>query len=476
MFDQWKMDLESEDHRARRDMTEKSIARYIKGDTERQVTSSSTSNAVFVSDCTCIMGASVAQPSYLCCGLSNGSVCLLNTANLSKIYLFEVDRDPRAASRDAERRGSTLRGSGSSAAQQLVAVATHMLAPSGSTATAAAAAGQLLLCMTLDSVVCVCPMDLSTVLERKKVSRSDVTKVKPYPLMKSASVRYSIVQFNPKGNRIAAVLGVAQEDGPTSPSTCSDVRHCVAVLTSTDAAVTLQSQFACEREWHTLAPPTTPTAATDAPALKLRYCGWWSADVLVCLWSNSCVQLLRAGDMAVVGECRLLRHCAADAVTSAAVSRPSGAEASESLSSNIVALVLDHNVAATFYVTSKKAVSAEAPDLKRARSELPLSLSITPTLQTYCTEEIPIREAYLFRSFSWTLLLLLESGALVFLDVETMKLSVHRAVNRLRAPDVDRYRARASLALPRHYFCVVNGKPFTAAIIEYNAAVMLKSQ
>ncbi|KPI85204.1 hypothetical protein ABL78_5749 [Leptomonas seymouri] len=475
MLDQWKMDLESEDHRARRDMTEKSIARYVKGDTERQITSSTTSSAVFVSDCTSIMSSSVAQPSYLCCGLSNGSVCLLNTSNLSKIYLFEVDRDPRAVLRDAERRSSTSHGSGPSATQQLVAVATHLIGASGSTTTVTAA-GQLLLCVTLDNVVCVCPMDMSTVLERKKVSRSNMAKVKPYPPMKSESVLYSSVQFNSKGNRIAVVVGLAQDEGSPLQSTSSGVQHCVAVLTSTDDAATLQSQFTSEGEWHTLIPPKGQTTAADASALVLCYCGWWSADVLVCLWSNSCLQLLHADDMMVVGECRLLRHCAADAVTNATFSRPSSAETSAGLSSNIVALVLGHNVAATFYVTSKKAGSVEAPDLKRARSELTFSLSITPTQQTYCTEEIPIREVQLFRSFSWTLLLLLESGALVFLDVESMKLSVHRAVNRLRAPDADRYHTSASLSLPKHYFCVVSGKPFTAAVVEHNTAILLKAQ
>lgn len=468
MLDQWKMDLESEDHRTRRDMTEKFIARNIKGETERQVTSSSTSSAVFVSDCTCIMSATAAHPSYLCSGLSNGSVCLLNTSNLSKIYLFEVDRDPRSAPRG-----------GASAAQQLVAVATHAIVPGGTVSGAAAtgasgaATGQLLLCMTLDNVVCVCPMDMSTVLERKKVSRGDVAKVKPYPSTKSATVLYSSVQFNTKGNRIVAVLGLSQE------AASSGVRHCVAVLSTPDDAATLQSRFACEREWHTLVAPMPPAAAEAPPPLELCYCGWWSVDVLVCLWSNSCLQLLRAADLVVVGECRLLRHCAADAVTNATVSRPSGTDVAESATLNIVALVLRHNVAATFYVTSKRAAEAvEAPGLKRARSETvpSLSFSVCPTLQSYCSEEIPIREMHLVRSFSWTLMLLLESGALVFLDVETMRLSVHRAVHRQRMPDTGRYHTNASLSLPKHFFCVVHGRPFTAAIVEHNAAILLKAQ
>ncbi|HGJ5874083.1 MAG TPA: hypothetical protein ACHBY4_10035 [Arsenophonus apicola] len=479
MLDQWKMDLESEDHRARRDMTEKSIARYVKGETERQVTSSSTSSAVFVSDCACIMGASVAHPSYLCCGLSNGSVCLLNTSNLSKIYLFEIDRDPRAALRDGERRGTI--------AQQLVAVATHTIAPPGSAAVTAAATaaaspgaaagGQLLLCVTLDHTVCVCPMDMSTVLERKKVSRSDMAKVKAFPPTGPTSVLYTSVQFNPKGTRIVAVLGLTQE-GSTASAASSGVRHCVAVMSTTDNGVSLQSRFTSEREWYTLQPPkaqVTAAAAADVPPLELCYFGWWSADVLVCLWSNSCLQLLSSEDMSVLGECRLLRHCTAAAVTNATVSRPSNTDSTESVSSNIVALALEHNVAATFYVMSKAAAIAETPDRKRPRGEMALSLSISPTLQTYCTEEIPIRELHLVRSFSWTLVLLLESGALVFLDVETMKMSVHRAVNRLRAPDAARYRSGAPLTLPRHYFCVVNGKPFTAAIVEHNTAILLKT-
>lgn len=476
MMDQRKMDLESEDHRARRDMVEKSIARYIKSETERQVTSSATSSAVFVTDSTFIMSASVATPSYLCCGLSNGSVCLLNTSNLSKIYLFEVDRDPRAASRDGDRRGGPSAGQ-----HQLVAISTHILAPSSPPppgAASAASGQQLLLCLTLDNVVCVCPMDMSTVLERKKVSRSDMAKVKPFPPLKAASVAYAATQFNPTGTRVVAVLALSQTE--STATGVNAVQYCVAVLSTTDAAPTLQSNFTCADDWHTLAPPTAP--ATDAPPIELCYCGWWSTDVLVCLWSNSCLQLLRGADMAVLGECRLLRHCACDAVTQATISRPGSVDTADGATTNIVALVLQHNVAATFYVTAKKAATAELsePEMKRARGEvplpLPLLLSVSPTLQTFCTEDIPIRELYLVRSFSWTVAVLLESGALVFLDVETMKLSVHRPVNRLRAPDADRYHAGASLTLPRHFFCVLHGKPFSAAIIEHNTAILLKAQ
>ncbi|AYU79896.1 hypothetical protein conserved [Leishmania donovani] len=470
MQDQWKIDLESEDHRSRRDMTEKSIARYVKGEVERQVTSSSTSSSVFVSDCTWIMGASVAQPSYLCCGLSNGSVCLLNTSNLSKIYLFEVDRDSRRSQRDSDR-GGQGQGPGrvSAASQQLVAVATHTVSAGTNPA-----AVQTLLCMTLDNVVCVCPMDMSTVLERKKVSRSDMAKVKPFPAVAAGAVLHSSVHFNSKGSGILALLCIEQESSAAPGA--SSIRYCAAVLSSPDETVTLQSKYASEDDWHTLAPPSAGGDSRPGAPVELCYCGWWSADTLVCVWSNSALQFLQAAGMQVVGECGLLHHCTSDAVTNATVTRPGAAEASDGASSGLIAVVLDHNVAASFYVTVRHSASASAQEPKRHRIEAFLTVTLTPTMQTYCTEDIPIRELHLVRSFSWTIVLLLESGALVFLDAETMRLSVHRPVNRLRAPDAGRYHAGPLMVAPRNFFCVLSGKPFSAVVVEHNTAILLKSQ
>ncbi|KAG5500903.1 hypothetical protein GH5_04489 [Leishmania sp. Ghana 2012 LV757] len=469
MLDQWKLDAESEDHRSRRDMTEKSITRYVKGEVERQVTSSSTSSSVFVTDCTWIMGASVAQPSYLCCGLSNGSVCLLNTANLSKIYLFEADRNFRTSLRDSDRGGQVQgRERASSVSQQLVAVATHTV-PAGTDS----AAVQVLLCLTLDSVVCVCPMDMLAVLERKKVSRSDLAKVKPYPGVAVDAVLHSSVQFNSKGNSILALLCIKEESSVASGA--SSIRYCVAVLSSPDATVTLQSKYACDRGWHTLAYPCAGGESRFGAPVELCYCGWWTADTLVCVWSNSALQFLHAAEMQVIAEGRLLRHCASDRVTNATVTRPGAGDASDGVSGGLVAVVLEHNIAASFYVTVRHSAGYDE-ELKRHCGEAPFAVSMIPTMQTYCTEDIPVRELHLVRSFSWTVVLLLESGALVFLDAETMRLSVHRAVNRLRPPDTDRYHAGPLIIAPRHFFCVLTGKPFSVVVVEYNTAILLKSQ
>ncbi|KAK7198544.1 hypothetical protein NESM_000816100 [Novymonas esmeraldas] len=472
MQDQWMIDGESEDHRSRRDMTEKSIARHVKGEMERQVTSSSTSSAVFVCDGAWITAASIAQPSYLCCGLSNGSVCLLNTSNLSKIYLFELSRDGRGPHKDKDRtdHGRTH----GAASQQLVAVATHALP---ATAAASTSALQVLLCTTLDGAVCVCPMDMSSVLERKKVSRSDMARVKLYPAVSPGAVLHASVQFNAAGNRIVAMLAIAQEESSAQKSTLS-TRYRIAVLTCTDATVTLQSRYTSEGEWHTLAPPAaTGRVACPGAAVELCYCGWWSADTLVCVWSDSLIQLLLVPTMRVVGECRLLRHCAADAVTLAKVSRPSVAETVEGHSKfGLVAVVLENNIAACFHVTVRYVGAADDREVKRHRGEALAVVSVVPTMQTYCTEDIPVRELHLARSFAWTVVLLLESGAIVFLDAETMRLSVHRAVNRLRAPDAARYEAGGLLTAPRHFFCLVSGRPFSAAVVEHNAAILLKAQ
>ncbi|AIN99397.1 hypothetical protein LPMP_270170 [Leishmania panamensis] len=470
MQDQWKIDVESEDQRSRRDMTEKSIARYVKGEMERQVTSSSTSNSVFVSDCTWIMGASVAQPSYLCCGLSNGSVCLLNTSNLSKIYLFEVDRDSRRSRRDSDH-GAEGQGSGrvSFASQQLVAVATHIVS-----AGANLAAVQALLCVTLDNVVCVCPMDMSTVLERKKVSRSDMAKVKPFPAVAAGAVLHSSIHFNPKGNNILALLCIEQKSSAAPGA--SSIRYCVAFLSSPDATVKLQSKYTSEEDWHTLAPPSAGGDSCSSAPVELCYCGWWSVDTFVCVWSNSEVQFLNAAGMGVIGGCRLLNHCASDAVTNATVARSGAGEVSDSAASGLVSVVFDHNIAASFYVTTRHNANTNAQELKRHRSEALLTVALIPTMQTYCTEDIPIRELHLVRSFSWTVVLLLESGALVFLDAGTMRLSVHRALNRMRTPDAGRYHAGPLMVAPRDFFCVVSGRPFSAVVVEHNTAFLLRSQ
>ncbi|KAG5475252.1 hypothetical protein LSCM1_03363 [Leishmania martiniquensis] len=470
MLDQWKLDVESEDHRSRRDMTEKSITRYVKGEMERQVTSSSTSNSVFVSDCTWIMGASVAQPSYLCCGLSNGSVCLLNTSNLSKIYLFEADRSCRTLPRDKDRGGQVQgRGPLPCVSHQLVAVATHIV-PAG----ANPAAVQALLCMTLDNVVCVCPMDMSAVLERKKVSRSDMAKVKPYPAVAADAVLHSSVCFNSKGNSILALLCIEEESSvaPDVPL----IRYYAAVLSSPDASVTLQSKYACEKEWHTLAPPCAGGDVHCGTPVELCYCGWWSVDTLVCVWSNSALQFLNAAEMQVMAESRLLQHCASNAVTNAAVTRPGAEDGPDGASAGLVAVVLEHNVVASFYLTVRLSASHDGEERQRHCGEAAFAVTIIPTIQTYCTEDIPVRELHLVCSFSWTIMLLLESGALVFLDAETVRLSVHRAVNRLRPPDASWYHTRPLMAAPRHFFCVLTGKPFSVAVVEHNTAILLKPQ
>ncbi|KAG5501371.1 hypothetical protein JKF63_03183 [Porcisia hertigi] len=470
MQDQWKIDVESEDHRSRRDMTEKSITRYVKGEIDRKVTSSSTSSSVFVSDCSWIMGASVAQPAYLCCGLSNGSACLLNTSNLSKIYLFEVDRDSRSSPRDSDRGGQGQRSEReSSLSQQLVAVATHTV-PVGTNP----AAAQALLCITLDNAVCVCPMDMSTVLERKKVSRSDLARVKSFPAVGTGTVLHSSVRFNSKGNHILALLCIGQESSVARG--LSSVRYCAAIITSQDATVSLQSKYTSEQDWHFLVPPSAVGDSHSDVPVELCYCAWWASDTLVCLWSNSALQFLNAADMRVIGECRLLRHCAPDAVTNAAVSQSGAVAVADSALSGLVAVVLDHHLAASFHVTTQYSATSELQEQKRHRSEALLAVMVTPTMQTYCTEDIPICEVHLVQSFSWTVVLLLESGALVFLDAETMRLSVHRPVTRLRAPNASRYHAGALMASPRHFFCIFNGRPFSAVVVEHNTAILLKSQ
>ncbi|KEG14496.1 hypothetical protein DQ04_00431000, partial [Trypanosoma grayi] len=105
----WKRDWVTEGHAQRQYFARNSLQRSFRGDSQRRVTSSSAPSSVAVVDCCWARGhrtggtpSTVVSPlaSCLFCALSGGGVCILNTTNFAKTYLFEGDAQQRQGRKD----------------------------------------------------------------------------------------------------------------------------------------------------------------------------------------------------------------------------------------------------------------------------------------------------------------------------------------------------------------------------------------
>ncbi|KEG06454.1 hypothetical protein DQ04_13841000 [Trypanosoma grayi] len=138
-------------------------------------------------------------------------------------------------------------------------------------------------------------------------------------------------------------------------------------------------------------------------------------------------------------------------------------------------------------------VGGEEPPLKSAKVEATeivkqrRGLTLRPGHQTYCSEDIPIRDLALFDNFlPYTLAVLLESGAVVALDPATMELLYHRPLQRLfpprgantKQPPSDKRDAEAEKSVDTtrsgSYFFRPRERPLALCVMEHNTAVVLR--
>lgn len=491
----WKWDLGSEEYTDRATITRNSIQRLTKKDVVRQVTSSSSPSEVSVTDCVWLPSQSAALPTFALCALSNGTVCLLNTVNLSKMYLFEDSNEVLKDAKGSAKEEADIAGNSNGVDRRSQYVALDCFAEQETSgAVLGSKEGATCppeVCVAMDGWVQVSVLDTSSLSELKRLRKGSATKVVAYPpLPNGAKWCRPTVRFDPSGRRVLAVLPTSQEGIARDPATmeCSPEYHAfITVLKKSEPGA---GKLACvvEVAWadlNELRPATTSMMRGSSTAV--RYCGWLDETFVLCVWSDGLVQVLDSASLCCTAECDLLERGSATTIKKATATgvftlanalprqtyRCAGSPAKA-----VLAVALDDTVVSTFTVHLTEHTSVAG--LKRARDGVEdgsggrrYLLRLHPTPQTFCSEENPVVDVSLIHVFSWTLCLLLESGALLFLDAMTLEVLAYRPVPRLdNAPVLKAGATGASSGV----FCRVIGKPFSASVIEHNTITLLKAQ
>lgn len=444
----WKLDLVPDEYQEKVATTKNSISRYVKSNVERRITSSSSSDRVITSDCCW------ATPNFMLSALSNGSVCMLNVSNLAKVYLFEPSLENSGHHSNKDRHRSAHRSNESS---QVAAIDS---CPVGQKE-----CGKVLLCVAMDGSVQLCVVDTTSMSELRKLNKGSSRQVLPFPTMADGALIDVSVRFSPSADQVLAVVhyGVTSEsssEGSTTVTRFCCFKHDDEATAAVE--VSRWSAFSAERE---------------QCGAVLRYCGWWDDQKLLCVWSDGIVQLYDGHTGNACGEAQLFGHGLRNCVTLATATNGIPSVRSEADSQmGYLSVAAGYNIVITVAVCTMdvscgKRVKTEGGAVATAGSQ---RILLRPTQQTYCTEDVPIRHIALFHSFSWSVCILLESGAVLFVDAQTMELLVHRPVRRIGPTHADYQPAHAPALVRRDLFLNVMGRPLSIAVIERNTVTLLK--
>nr|CCC46823.1 conserved hypothetical protein [Trypanosoma vivax Y486] len=536
LVNEWKNEWVTEEHVQRQRLVRSSLQRNLREVVNRRVTSSAVSPTVEVLDSCWARGQRVggvhqAVPGclvpYLFCALSNGEVCILNTSNFMKTYLFE-DASVRRTER---RRQGTMdvntnnHSEGSTHRNRLAAIdcfATSRSTTKAESTTAPSADGDgetlVLLCGVSAGSVCTLMINSEAITHApsSSLNTAAVQKVIELPtddlLPERGSWEGLCVRFSPCGTRIIAVARARGSHSSTRASfrgsledEAQHAAFCCVLRHKEDAP---SDVYITEKGWSSM---PTPSGSTNA---ELLHIAWWDSDdsVLLSIWSDGTVSLMHvtlegiAHTSAFKGSAQL----PISRVTAATALPPSfhdnlpasrflantGPQLSSSVASvpnpsqeGLVAMVVDENVVVVF-----ACCTLAEPPRKMAKSELVdanvgkgSALALHPMHQTYCSEDIPVRDVVLFDFLiPSALAVLLESGALLVLDAITMEPLATRSLPRLFPPQggkTKRVQGEKGTgaggdnvdADACRVFCVrLREKPMAVCLVEHNTAVVIR--
>ncbi|EKF35525.1 hypothetical protein MOQ_002331 [Trypanosoma cruzi marinkellei] len=536
-IDDWRRELTAEDHVQRQHLAKTSLQRNFRGDAQRRVTSSTASSNMAVVDCCWARGHrtggasssfSTALSNCLFCALSGGVVCILNTTNFMKLYLFEHDsprrsrRDERAQKKDISRQHDSRR-EGVAAIDSVLFPRRGKRESSVSITTSGTALdGEeflSLVCASAEGSLCLFTVEPEASSHSRSVSikTGTVHKVVELPSDNAVSGKgrwdKAYIRFSPKGGRVVAVFsskvpcGAATAEKNSFFFTGENVEYvtlfCVLKWKEGESI----EAFTVETPWTKIRSPSNTASA------ELQYVGWWDDDesVFLTAWSDGAVSLMNVHLETVAhtsifctpAERMAGRVSMVTAVPPIPQNKGSG-RAFTYYQSGLVAMVLDGNIVMVFTVHDSHqhygSTSEDGPPLKFAKlegtkghTEPVREFTLRPGHHTYCSEDIPVSDIALFDNFlPYTLAVLLRSGALIALDTVTMELLYHRPLQRMflskggkTASSVNEKREAAVVGDGRNsssgcvsegmnYFMRPKERPMTMCIVEHNMVLLLR--
>ncbi|RNF08778.1 uncharacterized protein Tco025E_07080 [Trypanosoma conorhini] len=538
VIDDWRRELTAEDHVQRQHLAKTSLQRNFRGDAQRRVTSSSASSSMAVVDCCWARGhraggaapaLSTALSTYLFCALSGGALCILNTTNFMKMYLFDGDSsrrnrsDDHAQRRDASRQHDSRR-------ERLAAIDSVLLPQRGKKEPAASGTTpegdefSLLVCAAAEGWLCLFTVepDASSHTRSAGVRTGAVHKAVELPSDDAGSGKgtweKAYVRFSPKGRRVVAVVSarVPCSKAATAPSSFALAGESVEYVTLFCVLKWQEGEaletYAVESSWTSVRAPSRSASA------GLKHVGWWDDEdsTLLTAWSDGTVSLLDA-KLETVAHTSIFSTPAEEvagrvsmvaAAAPGAQSKGSSGRVFAAQQAGLLAMVLDGNIVMVFTVHDPQqhcgAADEEGPLLKvarlettKGRTETGGEFTLRPGHHTYCSEDIPVADLALFDNFiPYTLAVLLQSGALLALDTVTMELLYHRPLQRLFPPrggravqqTGDKHQAavagdgkasRSSTSSGRgtdsaNYFIRPKERPMAMCVVEHNTVVFLR--
>ncbi|KAH9599574.1 hypothetical protein LSM04_006791 [Trypanosoma melophagium] len=536
-IDDWRKECIAEDHVQRQYFARNALQRNFRGDVQRRVTSSSSSNGTAVIDCCWAKGhhtggllstVSSALSPCLFCALSGDSVCILNTSNFVKTYLFESDTERRSRKSDQTSKKETSNQQ-ESYRDRLTAIDCFLLpragarggvAPSstvvaGGRGTASATEeSSVIVCAVAEGWLCTFDVDADTPTHARSVSVKvgTVHKAVELPsndvLPSKGTWERMWIRFSAKGSRIVVVVTCKAPCGRSNTSFGNSngegeyiqhvARFCVLKRKEGGAL----DAYVVEKPW------THVLAASERNSAELLHVVWWDDDesMMLTVWSDGTVSLITL-------ELKTIRYTsvfysameqapgrvtAATAVAPITQNSVNGGRSGTPPQSGLLALVVDGNIVMVFTVYELLVSHEHATDnsedapLKAAKTELSenkirrKALRLRPAHQTYCSEDILVQDLALFDNFiPYTLAVLLESGALLAFDTVTMELLYHRPLQRLFPAVGGKTRQQAqekrddtakveNQCQCKNYFLRPRERPMAMCVMEHNTVVVLR--
>lgn len=494
----WRSDADASAHRDEKESTRKALIRLVRKNVERRISSSSFSSRVFITDC-CWVPTSASASTFVLCGLSNDCMSLLNIHNLSKIYLFQQQqqRATEAANAHSHGRGDRTRR------RFLV----HRQVSLDCCPRTATVGGKATLGMILHGFVQSCLLDITSAAELKKRQSGSGSKLLEVPrTCGDGCLSDTLFRFSPTGARAFALLSYETAcDALRLPPVAMQPRYRVALFKLLVGGAA-RGELEVEQTWCEV---VCPSAQSADKVVYLRHFGWWDDNSVLVVWSNGVVQWCHllfpsppfSGSLRAAGESYLLRGkmalqeevriAAATTCFAEAAQQPRQPLSTTTFEgSGLLTVVFGANCVTTFRVSLSQSAEEEPPH-RRPHTENgngaagSVQIQLCPTQQSFFSEDVPVRSLTFTYLFSWVVIIVLESGAVLFLDAQTMELLLHNPLKRLWSDDDEAVNVVAKgcdacSAAPRANAKKLRGfssyRPLSIGLVEHNSITLFKPQ